>query len=259
MTEKPKVIVFDLDGTLAERKQPLTPQMGESVTKLLQKMPVAVMSGAGLPQFKVQFLAHLPNNTYFERLYLFPDSAAQCFVYKTQEGGGAGDWQAQYDLSFSQNEKKEVLEALETALQEAGLANAPSRLWGERIEDRGAEIAFSPLGQQAPVSEKQAWHDAHEDTRQKLRDTLAQKLPQFSITTGGITTIDITRKGITKAYGVRQLAEITSTYISDMLYVGDALGHGGNDAVVVETGIPTHAVTGPTETATLITNLLREV
>ena len=41
-----------------------------------------------------------------------------------------------------------------------------------------------------------------------------------------------------------------------MLYVGDGLFEGGNDAVVKETGIPTHAVTGPAETANVIEALL---
>ncbi|MEI7720163.1 MAG: HAD-IIB family hydrolase [bacterium] len=251
--EKLKLIAFDLDGTLAESKQPLSPQMGELLARLLEKMPVAVMSGAGFPQFKTQLLAHLPQNANLEHLYVFPDSAAQCFAYKD------GDWQAVYDQSFTETEKKAVLEALKSALQEVGLSEAPVRLWGKRIEDRGGEIAFSPLGQQAPVAEKQVWHEAHEDKRQHLRDSLAAKLPNCAVTIGGITTVDITRLGITKAYGVEQLSKITNIPIADMLYVGDALQPGGNDAAVIPTGVPIHTVTNPTDTAILITNLLREV
>lgn len=250
--EKPKLIAFDLDGTLAESKQPITAEMGALLARLIQQIPIAVMSGAGLPQFKTQFLAHLPPNTNLERVYIFPDSAAQCYVHKDKDG----DWQAQYDQSFTETEKKQVLEALGGALSEVGLASAPVRVWGERVEDRGAEIAFSPLGQQAPVPEKQAWHEAHEAARQQLRAILADKLPDFAVATGGITTIDITREGVTKAYGVEQLSKITNIPVSEMLYVGDALQPGGNDAVVIPTGIPTHAVTGPTETARLIAELV---
>ena len=74
---------------------------------------------------------------------------------------------------------------------------------------------------------------------------------------GGLTTIDITRKGLTKAYGIRQLVELTDTAISEMLYVGDALQEGGNDAVVIETGVRTHEVFGPKETAAFIKDILR--
>ena len=84
-----------------------------------------------------------------------------------------------------------------------------------------------------------------------------KNLPDFSVTEGGLTTIQITRKGITKAYGIRRLVELTKIPIAQMLYVGDALEEGGNDAVVKDTGVPTHQVFGPEETAGLITSLLK--
>src|SRR3989338_5879044 len=52
----PKLIAFDLDGTLTESKSKMSEQMGELVAKLLQKMPVAIMSGADFTQFEKQFL-----------------------------------------------------------------------------------------------------------------------------------------------------------------------------------------------------------
>jgi hypothetical protein len=41
-----------------------------------------------------------------------------------------------------------------------------------------------------------------------------------------------------------------------MLYVGDALFEGGNDAVVKKTGIPTHEVKNTGDTKVLIQELL---
>ena len=61
---------------------------------------------------------------------------------------------------------------------------------------------------------------------------------------------------VTKAYGVRMLSKHTGIGIPDMLYVGDALFEGGNDEVVKETGIKTHQVTGPDETAKVIEEIL---
>jgi len=129
-------------------------------------------------------------------------------------------------------------------------------VWGERIEDRGAEIVFSGLGQEAPPEEKRKW-DPTREKRKPLYDVLVKKLPEFAIGLNAMTSIDITRKGITKAYGVRRLAELTGITVAEMLYVGDALDEGGNDAVVKETGVQTHAVFGPEETAELINTLLR--
>lgn len=246
----PKLVAFDLDGTLAEPKQRMSAEMGELLAQLLVKMPVAVMSGAGWPQFEKQFFTALPHETELNNLYIFPDNAAQCFVHRT------GGWHAQYDHAFSETEKSRVVTVLKEALAEVGMAEAPVRVWGERIEDRGAEIAFSPLGQEAPLEAKEQWHKEHDDLRRKLHEALNKKLPDFANAMGGLTTIDITRKGITKAYGILRLTELTQIPIANMLYVGDALQEGGNDSVVLETGIKTHAVFGPGETAALIVALL---
>jgi phosphomannomutase len=251
MNSVPKAFVFDLDGTLAESKQRVDADMGLLLGELMGQAIVAIMSGAGFPQFERQFFPALPMEASLEKLYVFPDNAAQCFVHRQ------GQWHAQYDQSFSPTEREHIITALNEALAEVGLKETPLRVWGERIEDRGAEIAFSPLGQQAPLQEKQAWHDAHDDIRKRLHEILLQKLPNFANAMGGLTTIDITRKGIDKAYGVRRLHELTHIALSEMLYVGDALEEGGNDAVVIETGIPTHQVFGPEETSALIRDFLK--
>lgn len=252
MTFVPKAMVFDLDGTLAESKQRVQADMGLLLSELLKKVPVAVMSGAGFPQFENQFFPALPMDTNLERLYIFPDNAAQCFVHRT------GSWHAQYDNAFSAQERERILVALDEALKETGLYEVPVRVWGQRIEDRGAEIVFSGLGQEAPPEEKKKW-DQDGTKKRALRDALAKRLPEFSEGANGSTSVDITRKGITKAYGVQRFSELTQISLANMLYVGDALEEGGNDSVVIGTGIHTHEVFGPEETAALIKDLLPQL
>lgn len=246
MDVKPKAVVFDLDGTLAESKQPLTSAMAE----LLMKLPmVAVMSGASWAQFQSQFLPAFHAGTDFSNVYIFPNNAAQCYFYKN------GAWQEYYNMAFSSAESAEVIAALLSAVAETNFPQ-PQQLWGEQIENRGAQISFSPLGQQAPLQAKKEWRMAHDEERARLRDVLSAKLPTYSVRTGGETTIDITRKGITKAYGIQKFTELTSISVEDMVYVGDALQEGGNDSVVIETGVRTQAVLGPHDTAAFIQQLI---
>jgi HAD superfamily hydrolase (TIGR01484 family) len=249
MEHKPKLMVFDLDGTLAESKQRLSTDMGRLLAGLLKIMPVAIMSGAGFRQFEQQFFPALPTEANLGNLYIFPDNAAQCFVYRQEK------WHAQYDNAFSQEERLHILKAIDVALLETGLKKVPVRVWGERIEDRGAEIVFSALGQEAPPEEKRAW-DPSGVKKRALRDALEKHLPEFSEGANGSTSVDITRKGITKAYGIGRLAALSGIPVDDMLYVGDALEEGGNDSVVKATGVKTHEVSGPKETAALIEEIL---
>jgi phosphomannomutase len=247
---KPKLMAFDLDDTLAESKQRVSADMGELLSKLLEKMPVAILSGGAYSQFETQIFPSLPSEAKLDHLYLFPTSAAQCFVHKN------GSWTAQYDFTFTPAEREKIMHALTVAMEKTGFAQVDYPLWGERIQDRGAQITFSGLGQQAPIAEKKKW-DPDKQKRRPLYDQLVQALPDFRIAMNAATSIDITRKGINKAYGIRQLPALTGITINEMLYVGDALVEGGNDSVVIETGIKTHEVFGPKETAALIEEVLR--
>lgn len=241
--------MFDLDGTLAESKQPITTAMAESLAGLMSTRIVAVMSGGSWAQFERQFLSTFAPGTDFSRMYLFPDNAAQCFIYEN------GQWKESYNMEFSSAEREEIIASLKTALTQSGFPQ-PEQLWGQQIEDRGGQISFSPLGQQAPLEAKKAWRAAHDADREHLRGILSAQLPHYSVRSGGETTIDITRTGITKAYGLQKLAKLVGVPISEMIYVGDALQEGGNDSVVKETGVQTHAVIGPQDTAVFIKELL---
>lgn len=245
----PKLIVFDLDGTLTESKQPLVPSMGKLLVRLMEKMVIAVTSGGSFAQFKTQFLPGLPPDLPADRLYIFPTDAAQCYFLRD------GEWHQEYNHSLSLEEKAQIVDAIHRALAETGFGEAPKQVWGERVEDRDAEIAFSYYGQEAPLDIKSAW-DPDSKKRIQIRAALLSLLTDFSVTIGGKNTIQITRKGVTKSFGLRALARITGIDIKDMLYVGDSFGDGGNDTVVEETGVHTQQVSGPAEVEKLIAALV---
>ena len=209
------------------------------------------MSGASMVQFESQLLPALPDTAQFENLYLFPTNAAECFVYR------GGRWIPKYDKAFNAFEKRRIMQAIKEATEETGLDHIPERRggWGEQAEDREAQITFSALGQKAPIEEKEKW-DPKGEKRAPMRAALMRRLPDFEIRTNATTSVDITQKGVNKAYGIRQLVAVTGVSVSEMLYVGDALNEGGNDAIVIETGVRTHEVFGPEETAALIKSIL---
>ena len=60
-------------------------------------------------------------------------------------------------------------------------------------------------------------------------------LPDVSVRIGGATSIDITRAGVDKAYGMERLSELSGISKAEILFFGDALYPGGNDAPVRDT------------------------
>src|SRR3546814_15025628 len=118
-----------------------------------------------------------------------------------------------------------------------------SETWGDILEDRGSQITFSALGQRAPLDAKVAW-DPTGEKKNTLREAVAARIPDLEVRSGGSTSVDITHRGIDKAYGMQQLADVTGIPLDDMLFVGDRLDPDGNDYPVLALGVPCHAVDG---------------
>ncbi len=247
----PPLVIFDVDKTLNRSKQPLEPEMADLMRTLLGTTRVAIISGGLFEELKRIVVAELPEHSQIEHLFILPTSGGALYVYRN------GFWQRVYLETLSEHESLTIVAALKAACTETGLVDLKSPSYGERIEYRGAQVTLSALGQKAPVDEKEAWDPTGEKKR-LLRDSVATKLATYDVKIGGSTSIDVTKHGINKAYGVRRLSEYLNIPISDMLYVGDALYPGGNDEIVKETGILTRQVSGPEETRSLIVELIAQ-
>ncbi len=245
----PRVVVFDFDETLAESKQPLTPRMASLMSLLLERAPVAIASGGKLEILHENGVDRLPEGSRHENLYLLPTCGAALYAHRD------GSWDAIYAELLSEEEGRFIREAIESAIRETSLIDLDSPSHGERIEFRGSQVTLSALGQSAPIHEKKAW-DPDRVKRPVLRDAIARLVPGFDVKTGGATSFDITKPGINKAFGIRKLSEHVGIPISEMLYVGDALFPGGNDEIVIGTGIATRQTSGPEETERIIEELL---
>lgn len=244
------LLAFDLDDTLAPSKSSLDPRMAALLGELLAVVPVCVISGGQFGQFQSQLIAGLPAGAtpLFDRLHLLPTCGTQYYRYQD------GEWKQQYAENLTDAQKRLTLSVLEKSARELGLWE--STTWGPILEDRGSQITFSALGQDAPVDAKRSW-DPTGAKKESLRAAAAPLLPELEVRSGGSTSIDVTRKGIDKAYGMRKLADLTRIPLDHMLFVGDRLDPGGNDYPVVATGVQTHAVTGWEDTARFVEDFLR--
>jgi phosphomannomutase len=236
------LVVFDLDGTLAESKSALDREMAELLGALLDTAKVAVISGGDFPQFEQQVLTQLAHDDRLNNLSLLPTCGTKFYRYR------AG-WQKLYAEDFSASEKEKIISSFKRVILSSGLA--VDEIWGEQVEDRGSQITFSALGQQAPIAEKKKW-DPDFSKRKQLKAALDRLIPEFSVHLGGTTSVDVTKPGIDKAYGIRKLEEVLQIPIADMLFIGDAIFPGGNDYPAKEAGVTSIQVKGPSETKRVV-------
>ncbi|WP_288458728.1 HAD-IIB family hydrolase [uncultured Sphingomonas sp.] len=242
-----KLVAFDLDGTLALSKQALKDDMAETLADLLGVADVAVISGGDWPQFDKQVASRLPARADLSRLWLMPTTGTKLYMHQD------GAWTAVYAELFDEAEKKKIIDAFGEALEATGFT--PEKTWGERIEDRGSQITFSALGQEAPLEAKEHW-DPDFAKRKVIQADLRQRLPGLAINMGGATSIDITREGVDKGYGLRKLAEASGFALDEMLFLGDAIFPGGNDYPAKEAGVDTVKVRDPQETISVVTAIV---
>jgi HAD superfamily hydrolase (TIGR01484 family) len=255
-----KLIAFDLDGTLSDSKFPADDRMAELLAKLLDKFEVCIMSGGKFEQFQKQILNSLQATpSQLGHLHLMPTCGTRYYTYDV----AANDWREMYAENFTAAEKKEIIVALNKGFDD--LRMRAKKVYGDCIEDRGSQVTFSVLGQdivdelgQEGVRLKYEW-DPDDSKKQKLRDYIAPLIPEFEVRVGGVTSIDVTKPGIDKAYGMKKLMEMLEIGKEDILFIGDRLYVGGNDYPVKAMGIDCLEISRWQETAAAVEAVLHVI
>lgn len=246
-----KVIVFDLDDTLAVTKSPISDRMGEQLSQLLAKFQVCVISGGKFEQFKMQVVDRLSvEPKMLENLHLMPTCGTRYYRFDS----GKNTWDLIYEEDLTSEQKSIIIDVLTKGAKKLGIwEDKPT---GEIIEDRGSQITYSALGQKASPEDKYKW-DPDGKKKWRLRDYAAPYLSDVEVRVGGTTSVDVTRIGVDKGYGVKKLMEVLKAKSGDILFIGDKLQEGGNDYPVKALGIECIEVEKWEDTALVIETLIK--
>ena len=237
-------MAFDLDGTLAESKSAITPRMAGLLVRLLDEVQVCIISGGAFPQFQTQVLDHLEATPrQLAKLNLMPTNGTRYYLFRD------ATWREIYAEDLPDATKREVIDVLTEGAKALGLWE--DKTWGDIVEDRGSQITFSALGQQAPVAAKTEW-DPDGSKKERLRAWAAERLPGLEVRSGGSTSIDVTAQGIDKAYGMRKLMAELHVGMDAIVFVGDRLDPQGNDHPVEAMGIRSVPVKNWQDTADFV-------
>lgn len=249
-----KLIAFDLDGTLSRSKSQISDRMASQLAQLLDNFYVCVISGGKFEQFERQLLSNLriePDK--LKKLHIMPTCGTRYYSYDTKQK----NWHLNYAEDLKPNEKKKIIDALNKGVDDLGYRE--KKIYGDCIEDRESQITFSVLGQDIVdklgdkgVDIKEAW-DPDDSKKCALRDYVAPLIPEFEVRVGGITSVDVTKPGIDKGYGMKKLMGILDISKEDILFIGDRIREGGNDYPVKLMGIDCIEIDKWEETAIAIT------
>lgn len=272
------VFVFDLDDTLAQSKTNVDEEMCRLLHGILcAENYVGIISGCSYEQMQKQFVDVFTHDIacndgwgrdrslseVLRRLYLMPSSGSELHYYSEER------WVCAYKENLLLREKADIYNAFFKACGNTNVI--PLASYGEIAEDRGGQITFSFFGQSAPLYIKKPW-DPEQAKRLKVAAEMEQVFTDlgledtYEITVGGASSIDVTRKGRDKAYGLDKFLDHNIDNIrhykgkinaDKVLFVADAIFPGGNDYPVKQMGIDCYPVNSPTDTKFLLTTILK--
>lgn len=247
-----KLITFDLDDTLSVTKSPISDRISGLLTELLEHYEVCIISGGRFEQFKNQVVDRLEaNHLLLRKLHLMPTCGTRYYRYDEIDE----EWKLQYEEDLTEEKKKHVISVLEEVAKELGVWREET--WGPIIEDRNSQITYSALGQLAPPEEKYKWAEENKELKKVFREKVANRVQDLEIRLGGSTSIDVTKPGVDKAYGMQKLIDEMDISKEEVLFVGDKLEEDGNDYPVKAMGIDCIAVEKWQDTALVIETLVK--
>ncbi|MDR2082849.1 MAG: HAD-IIB family hydrolase [Candidatus Ancillula trichonymphae] len=254
-----ELFIFDLDGTLASSKMPMSADMTSLLAWLLQARKVAVISGEKFELLKMQVMNELEKvDANLSNLHILPVSGTQHYTYDADKSTSQMHvWKALYKKSLTASQKFQAVAALLEVAADLNFLDVPS--CGSRIEDRGGQITFSTLGgQDAPVQDKEQW-DQTGEKRRELAVRVQRHLPDLEVRPGGCTSVDITQIGVNKAYGIQQLCASTGVESDRLFYVGEKFNDEGNDYPILQLGIDYLEVSSLNDTKAFLENILEKL
>jgi len=125
-----RLVVFDLDGTLAKSKSALDREMAGLLGGLLQIVKVAIISGGDFPQFEHQVLSNLTHDQPLKELSLLPTCGTKFYHYES-------GWKKLYSEDFGAAEKERITRALKQVI--ASSQFGIEKTWANRSRTAAAK------------------------------------------------------------------------------------------------------------------------
>ncbi|HIJ12044.1 TPA: HAD-IIB family hydrolase [Candidatus Woesearchaeota archaeon] len=213
-----KWIFADVDGTISESCQPMAAEMATEINRLLANgYNFVFISGTKKSLLLDMISPHLDH-----KHFVLPTTGTKCIEVHNEKQ------EEIYSHGLSGEEKEEIMDALNTLVAKFNMISMTTK--EDQIQNRESQVTLSVIGRGAPKNLKDA-HDPSGERRQVWANYLKTLLDptKYEMTVAGSTSIDVTKKGIDKAWGITQFSKIYNVELDSILFFGDRTQPGGND------------------------------
>ena len=219
---KPRLVAFDLDGTLTQHKTPLSEEARAALDALRAKGIGLLMAGAGACR------------RIFNQMGGYPiDIVGNYGLQRAEYDPVARDLRFVFDNRLP-CDRESVARRAAAFRETHGL----EKFAGDSVEfHESGVVTFALLGTRAAQADKLAY-DPDRAKRRAIYDEVRALFPDYNVFIGGSSSFDMAPAPYDKAYALSRLCEERGLAKEDVLYVGDDYGPGGNDESVLLAGFP---------------------
>ena len=242
MYDKIKVIAMDLDGTLTQHKTPLSLEHRKVLTVLAQKYKL-IMVGAGQVM------------RIFNQLEAFPIDII-------------GNYGMQYGVYNEQTKSIDIVrdvtmpcdkDAVTAKIEAMREKYGYTEYAGETVEFHPSGcVTFPLIGTKAKQEDKLSF-DPDRAKRRKFYQDVVDTFSDYCVFVGGSSSFDMAPKPYDKYYALDVYCKENGIDHSEVVYIGDDYGLGGNDEAVYKSDFNYLTIDNYTDFPKVVAPLLEQV
>ena len=224
-----QTILFDMDGTITEPREIISPDMINAIECLSKKAKIGIVTGSSIEYINEQLQPGLNqwDKDVLTRLVFYPCNGTKKYEYIEGEGYKETSSSNMIKKLSAKNYNIILAKCLEYQCQVMENYHLPYT--GTFLQYRGSLLNWCPVGRSAGLESRAAW--VEEDEKNKIRVKFKLLLETFiadskikaTVALGGSTSFDIYPDGWDKTYVLNHVDE------ADAWFFGDKCSPGGND------------------------------
>ena len=214
--KKIKLIAMDLDGTLTQHKETLTPTQRAVLDRLSEKYAL-LMVGAGQVRRIFNQMEKYP-------IDIIGNYGLQYAVYDKE----AGDVRIVEDITLPQGDRESIENRVNFLREKHGF----TVFKGDSVEYHPSGcITFAVLGTKADQPDKLAF-DPDRKKRRAFYQEVKELFSEYRVFIGGSSSFDMAPAPYDKRYALEKYCKEKGFSPEEVLFIGDDYGEGGNDESV---------------------------
>jgi HAD superfamily hydrolase (TIGR01484 family) len=244
-----KTVVFDLDGTLAiSSKTQIDTEMVSLLSKLLLNYNIAIISSQSWKSLNSNVAELFDSNLkQLTNLYLLPCSGGSLYQVWSRYG-----WVPTYQEKLSETDSDKISRVVKDIIRNCSFTD---KIWGKQIDIQESQVIYSIIGDKAPL-EASISLDPEYKIRTIVVDNLQKRLPEFEVGICDRSSVYITKKGISRKFGIDELMKRAHLSKDDVVYVGTEIFKGGKDYTAIEMGLDNVSLNDFEQTKEWVRNVL---